>query len=200
MNIANRFSRCRWLGILALLVLAQTVPARTVEGYRFDETARVGNSSLQLNGVGVRAVSIFKGYVAALYVVERSGSADVLVKEPGPKRLAMRMLLGADAHTFVKALTGGLERNSTSEERSHLQAEIDLFNSNLLEANAVKPGDLVYVEFVPGSGTHLLLNGRSLGTVVRGEAFYAAFLKIFIGQNVQDLALKQGLLGSRART
>jgi hypothetical protein len=192
----NRLSIAIVLAALSLLPMA-SVGARTIEGYRFDESVRVGAVNLQLNGVGVRAVSVFKGYVAALYVPQRTSNAQLLLGETGPKRVALRMLLGADANTFIKALSSGMQHNSTDIELARLQGQIETFNNNLRQVPSVKPGDLVYVEFMPGSGTRVSLNGRLLGKPVPGDEFYVAFLKIFIGEKVQDPRLKAGLLGAR---
>lgn len=185
---------------LVFFGLGSIALGRSMEGYRFDESVRVGEVNLQLNGVGVRAVSIFKGYVAALYVPARTSDPDELLSERGPKRMALRMLLGADAATFSKALTGGLSRNSTSSELERISPQVAIFNDNLLIAKAVKPGDLVEIEYLPGTGTRLALNGKGFGRPVPGDDFYVAFLKIFIGRNVQDPQLKASLLGARHPT
>ncbi len=184
---------------MAALGFPEAAWARTVEGYRFEENVRVGNVDLQLNGVGVRAVSIFKGYVAALYVPERSADPGRILAEAGPKRVRLRMLLGADAATFIKALNGGLTRNSSAADIDRLRNQIDRFNANLREGGAVKTGDLVDIEYLPGMGTRVALNGHALGESVPGSVFYDAFLKIFIGEKVQDLPLKAHLLGTRDR-
>nr|MCU0951169.1 chalcone isomerase family protein [Burkholderiaceae bacterium] len=46
---------------------------KEVEGFRFDNTLRLGGSDLVLNGVGVRRRFFIPVYVAGLYVPARSG-------------------------------------------------------------------------------------------------------------------------------
>ena len=50
-------------------------------------------------------------------------------------------------------------------------------------------------DFVPGVGTSVTVNGAKKGTVIEGEDFCNAVLKIFIGENPVDRQLKEGLLG-----
>jgi hypothetical protein len=177
---------------------AQSTQARSVEGYLFDESVRQGGTLLRLNGVGVRGASVFKGYVAALYVPEKSGDAPWLIDQPGPKRLELRMLLGADAQLFIQAVHGGIQRTSSAGQIAELGASILAFDENLRRAGAVKPGDLVTIEYDPALGTHLALNGKAVGKAVAGAPFFAAFLRIFIGLHAQDPRLKADLLGARS--
>jgi len=183
--------------ILTVACTAESALARSVEGYSFDESVRQGGTLLRLNGVGVRGASVFKGYVAALYVPEKSGDALWLIDQPGPKRVQMRMLLGADAELFIKAVHGGIQRTSSAVQIAELGDAILAFDADLRRAGAVKPGDLVTIEYDPALGTHLALNGRAVGKAVAGAPFFAAFLRIFIGLHAQDPRLKADLLGAR---
>jgi Chalcone isomerase-like len=59
----------------------------------------------------------------------------------------------------------------------------------------VKKKDVLTIDWIPASGTVLSLNGSARGAAIPGEDFYAALLRIFIGDKVSDAELKAGLLG-----
>ena len=67
------------------------------EGVKLEPTAQVGGAALQLNGVGVRTRAIFKVYVGALYVPQKSSSPAALLAQKGPRRISLTMLRNVDA-------------------------------------------------------------------------------------------------------
>ena len=76
-------------------------------GLRLDDAARVGGRTLQLNGAGLRAGFLDKGYVAALYLPEKVRNATMVLGGSGPKRLQIRPLREVEPDTFIKALDRG---------------------------------------------------------------------------------------------
>ncbi|MDO8252877.1 MAG: chalcone isomerase family protein, partial [Rhodoferax sp.] len=93
--------------IASVLCLAALVApwagAATLEGLRFEDSTRLANSELRLNGLGVRAVFIIKGYVAGLYLNEKAATLQEVAAMPGPKRLQLRMLRSAGPDDFNSA-------------------------------------------------------------------------------------------------
>jgi len=59
----------------------------------------------------------------------------------------------------------------------------------------LKKGDVIDLDWLPGRGFVLSVNGKAKGEPFVGEAFYAAILKIYIGERPVDKKLKAGLLG-----
>lgn len=197
----NLISRRRLLACAALVLPAaagaQIVPGKPVkvEGFVFAADAQVGGSPLVLNGVGLRAVAWVKGYAAGLYLTKRAANTSAVIATPGAKRLDIRMLQDVAMEEFSKALRRGIGRNHPAAEVTKLQERVDRFDALLLAMVKVKKKDVVTIDFVPGAGTVLMLNGKQRGDAVAGEDFYAAFLRIFIGAKVSDEELKAGLLG-----
>jgi hypothetical protein len=76
-----------------------------------------------------------------------------------------------------------------------LLARIQRFNATIEQVKVLKVGDVVNLDFLPEKGTSLVINGKTRGSVVPGEDFYAGLLKIFIGEKPVDQRLKTGLLG-----
>ena len=61
--------------------------AASLEGQHFEDQIRLGDTTLLLNGLGLRGVMFIKGYVAGLYLPVRSSSLAEITGNTGPKRL-----------------------------------------------------------------------------------------------------------------
>jgi hypothetical protein len=190
-----------WKRLLAAMVMALTasaVWAQTVEvaGVKFESTAQVGGTALQLNGAGVRTRVVFKVYAAGLYVPEKSTSAAALLAQKGPRRVAIRMLRNVDADTFSGAISEGLKNNLSEAQFAGFKAQTDTLIANFKAAGEAKDGDTISLEFAPDAGgTRLIVNGKPQGSAIAGEDYFAALLRIWIGDKPADADLKKGMLG-----
>jgi len=186
----------RVAALIASAVLATTtVAGATLDGQRFDDSARLAAQDLVLNGLGLRAIFFVKVYVAGLYLPEKATSLRVILNLPGPKRLQLRMLRKADADDFIEALVEGIEDNSSKAELAQLNGRMRQLEQNISAIGSVATGDSINFDFIPGIGTTLSVNGMKKGTVIDGADFYNAVLKIFVGEQSVDERLKAGLLG-----
>lgn len=166
-----------------------------VEGVTFAGAATVAGQALELNGVGLRAVAWLKGYAAGLYLRSRARTPQQVYATTGAKRLQIRMLLDVDIEEFVKAFHKGVDRNTPPEERPALVERMARFDVLLRAIGKVKKRDVVDLDWLPGLGLQLALNGQLLGEPIPGEDLYAALLRIFVGDKPVDAELKIGLLG-----
>ena len=158
---------------LAALVAALTWPlagiAQTtdVAGVKFANTVQVGNAKLQLNGAGVRYKLVFKVYAAALYLGEKATTPEAVLAAPGPRHLQIVMLREIDANELGKLFTKGMEQNAPREEFSKSIAGIlrmsDIFSSR----KKLLAGDSFSVEWVPGNGTVIAVNGKPEGAPIK---------------------------------
>lgn len=187
--------------VLALAAMA-SLPAQAVryEGQDFADTLQLGGSTLVLNGTGKRQIAIYPLYLAALYLPQKATAPDAIYAETGPKRLEMRIVIplvkDVSTQEFVKAISKGVNRNSTEAEKAALAERVKQFNTAIAEVGRVKKGDLLYIDYVPAQGgTILSVNGKVWGKPVEGQDFYAAFLKVFLGDHNSDARLRAGLLG-----
>jgi hypothetical protein len=190
----------RWVMTL-VLVLATTGPAQAavIEGQVFDDAVRLGGAQLKLNGLGLRAVSILKGYAAGLYLTQPARTPEQAVAAPGPKRLQMRMLVDVPTEEFVKAVDKGIRRNTSADEQPRLATRVAQFNAAVHAVGKVRKGDVINLDYLPGEGMSLMVNGLRRGSPIAGEDFYAAVLRIFLGRRPVDEELKAGLLGWQTR-
>ncbi len=164
-----------------------------VEGQPFVRRLRLAGGELLLNGTGVRAVAWFKGYAAGLYLPRRSSELEQVLAMPGPKRVQLRMLQEVPAEELVNALRKGLARNTPDPAR--LAERTETLARAMLDAGAVKKGDVIDLDQDPTRGTLFALNGTLRGDPIAGDDFYAALLGSFVGRRPYDKRLKAGLLG-----
>lgn len=192
-----RVLRRRLFALLLLLAAAFGAHAARIEDQTFDDRIRLADTDLQLNGVGLRAVAWLKGYAAGLYLVEKAATPAAVLAQKGPKRVQLKMMVDVDSKEFVKAFGKGMRRNHSAAEQAALRERMVRFDAIVTALGKLKKGDVVDLDWLPGQGLRLTLNGRARGEMLPGEDLYAGLLKIFIGRDPVDTRLKAGLLGSR---
>lgn len=178
---------------------AQT-PAAPIEvaGIRHPASVTVGGSALQLNGAGVRYRLVVKVYTAGLYLPTRTSSAEAAISQPGPKRMHVTMLREIDANELGRLFTRGMQENTAPGEWSRVIPGTIRMSDVFSQKKRLAVGESFSVDFVPGQGTTVLVNGRPMGEPIREPEFYAAMLKIWLGNSPADNQLKEALLGRAA--
>lgn len=185
---------------LAAIACAALLPAQAVtyEGQSFPDSLSLEGQPLVLNGVGKRQV-VVSLYLAALYLPRKATTPEAAYTQSGAKRLEMRIVIpmvkDVSTQEFVKAIAVGVERNCSEAERAAVDERVKQFNAHIGAVGRVKKGDLLLIDYLPGQGTVLSVNGKVWGQPVPGEDFYAAFLKVFLGDKPSDKYLRAGLLG-----
>jgi hypothetical protein len=182
----------RVLGVLAVAVLL-AVPGVTGElaGVTLPDTAKVGDATLQLNGMGLRKKFIVKVYVGALYLATPSKDVPAILAADAPMRMVMHFLYKeVEAEKITEAWTEGFANNSPAEAPA-LKADLEKFNSWW---PAMKSGDEAVMTYLPGTGTTLEVNGKVLGTV-EGRPFARALMAVWLGDKPPDTNLRKGVLG-----
>jgi len=184
------------LMIFSLALLPLTAPALELEGVKVPDTAQVvaGGAALPLNGAGVRTRFFFRVYVGALYLEQKTKAAQSAISQPGAKRVALHILRELTSAQLSDALEDGLKNNHDAATLAKLDTRVKELRALFDTAKAVKPGDVILVDYLPGSGTRVTFNGNVKGTVA-GEDFNRALLRVWLGENPADSDLKQGMLG-----
>ncbi len=188
---------------LALTILATALfwplasPAQTtdVAGVKFPNTVQVGNANLRLNGAGIRYKVVFKVYAAALYLSEKATTPEAALAAPGPRRLQVVMLRDIDGNELGKLFTKGMEQNAPREEFSKSITGIMRMSDIFSNRKKLLTGESFAVEWLPGTGTMISVNGKPEGAPVKEPEFYSALMKIWLGNSPADAQLKEALLG-----
>ena len=86
-------------------------------------------------------------------------------------------------------------------EANHMPAEITLIQKRLTDLNRMmsaigllKRGAAVHIDFLPGTGTRITVDGVERITIP-GNDFFRALLKVWIGAKPVDGRLRSALLG-----
>jgi len=181
------------VGLLAVAALAQPI---TIEGIKFEPRATVGDQTLVLNGAGLRTRAFFKVYAAGLYVQQKSGDAATLLAQTGALRMSIGMLRDVEGTTFAGSLLDGLKSNHTEEQLAGLKTQIEQLQATLKSVGEAKKGDAIQLDWIPDTGTRIVVNGQPRGEPIAGAAFFTALLRIWLGDKPADTSLKKALLGS----
>ncbi len=185
------------LALISALALPITGRTQTTEvsGVKFPNTAQVGKSKLTLNGAGVRFKVVLKVYAAGLYLTDKAATPEAALAAAGPQRLHIVMLRDIDANELGKLFTKGMEQNAAREEFSKSIPGILRMSDMFTNHKKLLTGDTLTVEWVPGTGTVILVNGKPEGAPIKEPEFHTALMKIWLGKAPADQQLKDALLG-----
>lgn len=183
-----------------VLTCAASLPAAAaidVNGYKFDDTAKVAGKDLVLNGAGMRTKVIIKVYAAGLYLPDKKTTMAEIAAIDGPRRVKLMMARDLSIDSFGTAFMDGLRENTSVAERNAMVQQITKFGEMFAGVPGLKKGDVMTIDWLPGVGTVCELNGKKVGEVVPDLAFYNALLRIWMGEHPADRSLKPALLGSK---
>lgn len=198
MKLCIRISRALGLmGAAAALSIAAQVGAAEVGGVRLDDTVRVANQELKLNGAGVRYKAIFKVYVAGLYLQERKSTVQSVLASPGARRITIVMLRDVSNEELGRGFMSGIQHNSDKSEKAKLIMQLQKFGEIFASIPELKKGDVLTTDWIPGAGTVVHVNGSKVSDVLPDVAFYNALLKIWLGEKPVDATLKPLMLGEK---
>lgn len=171
--------------------------AAEVGGVTFDDTARVADQELKLNGAGVRYKAIFKVYVAGLYIPEKKFTTKDVLAAPGSRRIHIVMLRDVSSEEFGQAFLAGIHKNTDKAEKTRIVGQLLRFGEIFASVPELKKGDVLTTDWVPGTGTVMQLNGKKIADPLPDVAFYNALLKIWLGDKPADPKLKHAMLGEK---
>ncbi len=191
-TMATFFAACTFA------LVSQVCSAATeVAGVKLDDAATVASQRLVLNGAGIRYKAIFKVYVAALYLPQKKDTLKDIIALPGAKRVAVVMLREVSSEDLGEAMITGIRKNSTPEETRRFGLPLIKMGDIFSKLPKLKKGESFSVDWVPGSGTVVFVDGKPMAEPIPDEAFYAAILKIWLGDDPADANLKPAMLGTK---
>ena len=176
--------------------------ALEIEGVRIDEKLRLtaGGPELVLNGAGVRHKLVFaRIYVGSLYLTHKMNAREAILADPGPKRVSMHVLADeVTASELIASMNNTLAANLLPHELALLEKRIRNLNRMMSSIKVIKRGSVVYLDYLPGTGTRITVNGEEKITIP-GADFFPAMLQIWIGLTPVDGGLRDAMLGGAPR-
>lgn len=182
--------------VLLTAVPAQAQQAVELAGVKYETSQELGGQKLPLNGAGIRYKAVFKVYTAGLYLSGAPlNSAEAVMANTAAKRMHIVMLRDMDGNELGKLFTKGVEQNATREEFAKAINGMLKIADIFAAKKKLASGESFTVDYLPGSGTQVLVNGKPAGEPIKEAEFYNVFLKIWLGKSPADDQLKDALLG-----
>lgn len=180
------------LGFTPLMAAAATV---NVSGVNLDQRITLHNSTLLLNGAGVRYRAVFAVYTAGLYLSQKADTPEAVLAAPGPKRLTITMLREIDSRELGRLFSRGMENNMEGAAFSRLIPGVMRMSQVFSDHKRLRAGETFTLDWVPGTGTVLAINGKVEGAPFAEPEFFDALMRIWLGPRPADRQLKNALLG-----
>jgi hypothetical protein len=194
MNAFTRRSLLVLCMALAPQVWAQSA-ATEVGGVKFEPQVQVSGKTLVLNGTGVRYKAVFKVYAIGLYLQGKTTTAKAALEQAGPKKVHVVMLREVSGHELGRNFAHHFEYNVSREEFTASVKQIFRFGELFSKRKSLKAGESFTLDWVPGVGTTVSINGVPQGEPYEGAAFFNGMLKLWIGDE-DSAGVRAALLGS----
>jgi hypothetical protein len=196
----------RKVAAVAVLALAAGV-ASAVElvgvrgsGTRFTTTmeATVGDKPVRLllTGTALRQKVFVNVYALGSYVQEGVAvrTAERLAEVDCVKRLHLVMERDVDGKDMAAAFQAAVRANHPEPA---FAAEVEQL-TRLLQGDAARKGDHIFLTHLPGTGLHVSMAGKADFTI-RNPAFSRAVWDIYLGRNNLGEGIKKGLVSRVAQ-
>lgn len=187
--------RCWLAAALCVLACWPAWPAVEMDGIVLEDCVQVGGKSLKLNGAGISMRLMFKVYAMGLYLpAQRATPQDVLATD-GPRRLSITMLRNVRSEDFQRGLTSYVSAEGAALPEAAAAGILHLSRALAEQTAGLSKGDVLTLDWLPGTGTVVELNKRPVSAPLRDIAVYNALLNIWLGERPADPTLKDKLLG-----
>ena len=190
----------RWaLGVCAFSLAGSAwSQAVTVADVKYEPTQALGDSTVQLNGAGVRYKAVFKVYTAGLYLEKKASTPQEVASQRGPKRLSITMLREIDSTELGKLFSRGMEDNMDRAAFSRIVPGVLRMSQIFSDHKKLQAGDQFMIDWIPGTGTVITVKGKVQGEPFKEPEFFNALMGIWLGNLPADFKLKDALLGKPA--
>ena len=177
--------------LIFVLISSTAASAKEIAGINMPDNLKLDNKTLVLNGTGVIKKFLFKVYAIGLYLEKKSSDENELLNQDKPYIIRLHFVRDdIPAENIIEAWNAGFEK-STDKKITPIKKEIEQFNSYFTET--IRENNVFQFEYIPGTGTRVLINNQLKGTIP-GWQFKKALLSIWIGKNPRDSGVKDDLL------
>ncbi len=186
--------------LAVLMVAAASAAAVEISGVKIaDKVVLVkGGPELVLNGAGMRQkLMSIDVYVGALYLTAARRTAKEVLADTGPKRVLMHVVIDElTAKELTASLNNAIAANLIPAEIALIEKRLSGLNRMMNSIGVLKRGGVVNIDFLPGTGTRITVDGVEKLTIP-GDDFFRALLRIWIGAKPVDGRLRDAMLGGK---
>ncbi len=176
-----------WIGVVSISLLA-----KEIGGVDVKEAINLNNTSLTLQGAGVRSKFIFDIYVGALYLQNKMQNPQKIIEGRSP--MDIRMIITSSLVTGSKMKEGFgndfkvMESIGYKVDKNPLQRFFDTFSST------IHKNDIFDFLFIPKKGLFIYKNGKKV-TKIDNFEFKRALYAIWFSKRPAQESLKNKMLG-----
>ena len=178
--------------VLSILLISFSLDDKEIGGINMPETLNVGETTLVLNGAGIRSKYFIKLYVGGLYLQSKTKDANKVLNADEP--MAMRLHIISSMITSEKMEESTREgfENSMGGNTDALKGEIEMFIE--IFKKEIKDGDTFNMVYIPGKGLEVYKNDK-LETTINNPKFKKALFGIWLGEDPAQSSLKEDMMG-----
>lgn len=173
-----------------MFIFTINAQTKTFYGVKFNTESKVGEESLVINGAGLREKYFMDLYVGALYLKKKSSEATKIIT--GDEEMAIHIKIVSNSVTrerFIESVNEGFKNaNHGKASKEEIKKFVGFFSAE------IKSGDRIHLDYVPGKGVKVNINGDVKGTV-SGLEFKKALFSIWLGSSPAQESLKKEMLG-----
>jgi len=180
------------LVILLLILSSNIATSQTKIGdVTMQNTHKVGNKTLVLNGGGIREKYFIDLYVAGLYLEEKMNDPKRIIEANSPMVIKIQIVSGMiTSEKMRQAVNEGFEK-STKGNIKTFQTQIAQFTKAF--EDEIKVNDVF--EIVYNQQETQVLKNSKVKCSIPGHDFKKAVFGIWLSENPADADLKMGMLG-----
>ena len=179
--------------------LATCVPswvrAAEAESALIGPSTQVAGQHLQLNGAGISKRLLFKIYTVGLYLRDQRRTTEAVLSSEGPRRLVIRLMRDISTQEFEEEVLAKLAKDITRMDARVAEQMSGLSQALARLPSGLRRGDLLTLDWIPGTGTVIEHNRRRVVKPLQDIAFYNTLLSFWLGEQAADPQLKTALLG-----
>ena len=189
---------CAFAPLMTPLVHAAS--GMEVGGVQFAAAQQVQQSTLQLNGAGVRYKVIVPVYTAALYTEKPIKNEAEFLAAAGSKRLILTMLRKVDSNELGYMFAKAMKANIDPKDMVTALPGLARMGQVFADAKAVNPGDTIIMDWMgKGQNTVISIRNQQQGEPFAEAAFHRALMGVWLGEHAADYQLKDALLGNSSK-
>ena len=166
--------------------------AKPVGGVNLPDTLTALDTSLVLNGAGIRTKWWIKLYVGGLYLKKASQDAKMIVDSDEAMAIRLHIISSHITNEKMEAAVREGFQKSMNGNITPLQVEIEQILSVFKET--IKEDDVFEMLYLPGQGVNMSKN-QVFKINVKGLEFKKALFGIWLSHNPVDSDLKEEMLG-----
>jgi hypothetical protein len=178
--------------LLVVLMMATLGNAEEIGGINMPESLKTGQTTLMLNGAGVRKKFFIDVYVGGLYLREKSQDSKAIIEADEPMAIRLHIVSSmVTSKKMEKAWREGFEK-ATGGNIEPIKVQIEELISVFREE--IKENDRYDMIYVPGKGVQVSKNSESR-PAIGGLPFKKALFGIWLSDKPAQKSLRKAMLG-----